>query len=163
MDFQTFVNQIQEEIENTDMSGGWNPPVLSKSGTNYNCKFVGLSGDTKIRKSDNQQFGLCLLSFVIVDGEYKDRDFTISYSTLAPFKMGPLFSLASMLTRDTSHTINKKLLPALKALDPFIGKVIIEVVGQKDRNDYFTPTFNRVISRDETPTSGTPAAESEVA
>ena len=133
-DFARYVNDTQEKVDDAEMRDGWSPP-RSPGGIYYNCLLRKVIGRGGFNKKTDQPYASTALVWLVEDGDHKGRSFVTSFTTDIAFKMGPMFSLAAILTGDpsyeeTPHNQEKATL----AIGQFEGKAWMEVIAKEDTN-----------------------------
>lgn len=149
-EFRTLLGECQDIIDKSSFQDDWTPKH-SRAGLSYNCMFVELRTGAKVEENDAAKKSVWVaLKFRITDGEFAGREFSVVYTTKAPWAMGPLFSLASMLANDPSVAASKSLLRCVEVLEPFKNSAMIDItvktkVNTKNGTERAEYQFNRVL------------------
>lgn len=128
-EFNAILNECQDAIMNADFDQSWTPPATA-SGTSYNCQLVEVANGAKPSQNGKSAFVWIKPVFRITDGEFAGQEFGIFYSTLTAFKLGPLFSLVTMATKDSAVENARDLRSAVEALTGLSGRLIVQVTAK---------------------------------
>lgn len=130
-EFRATATQVQEGIDAVEIRDDFKPPC-SPAGIAYNCLLSEVKADTGVRKQGpnaGNPYSWVLLEWTIQDGVYQGRKFVTFYSSDNPWFVGPLFSLASMLTQDQIYTQAQQFVESAEACAPFEGRAVLEILG----------------------------------
>lgn len=128
-EFNAILNDCQESIMNADFDSSWVPPATT-SGNSYNCQLVEVAHGAKPATNGKQAFVWVKPVFRIVDGEFTGQEFGVFYSSLTAFKLGTLFSLVTMATKDAAIENARALGAAVEKLSELSGRLLVQVTAK---------------------------------
>lgn len=146
-DFRLAAAECQKDVDEARMQSNWMPP-----NGRYASQFSGMEAGAKVDETTGAKSCWIRLDFVITDGDpdLVGREFCAIFTTKQAWKCGELFELASALTGDQTHRETKQLVGAAEALEPYVGKSIIEVVvdrnyNKKSQREFTSVSFDRIL------------------